>query len=165
MKVDNHLLNDLKPLTDTDEVGVILDTMEELKFSHLAVVNQERIYLGVVCEDDLLEVSEETDPLGKHSHLIKSYSITQEANLFDAIKIIGEGNLSLLPVINDGKKYVGYLSTTEVMQDLGRELTFSEPGGVIVLRVPVRDYQLAQIAQIVESEGCADYRLSSSQLI
>ncbi len=152
MKVDNHLLNDLKPLADTDQVGVILDTMEELKFSHLPVVDQDRIYLGVVCEDDLLEVSEEGDTLGKHSHLLKSFSVDQKANLFDAIKIIGEGNLSLLPVVNEDKRYVGYLSTSEVIQDLGRDLTFSADGGVIVLKVPVRDYQLTQIAQIVESE-------------
>ncbi len=152
MKVDNHLLNDLKPLADTDQVGVILDAMEELKFSHLPVVDQDRIYLGVVCEDDLLEVSEDGDTLGKHSHLLKSYSVARESNLFDAIKIIGEGNLSLLPVINQDKKYIGYLSTAEVLQDLGRDLTFSEAGGVIVLKIPVRDYQLTQIAQIVESE-------------
>lgn len=152
MKVDNHLLNDLTPLADTDQVGVILDTMEELKFSHLPVVDQDRIYLGVVCEDDLLEVSEESDALGKHTHLLKSFSIERNSNLFEAIKIIGEGNLSLLPVVGTDNKYIGYLSTTEVIQDLGRDLTFSESGGVIVLKVPVRDYQLAQIAQIVESE-------------
>ena len=152
MKVDNHLLNDLKPLADTDQVGEILDAMEELKFSHLPVVDQDRIYLGVVCEDDLLEVSEESDVLGKHSHLLKSYSVARASNLYEAIKIIGEGNLSLLPVISDEKKYVGYLSANEVVQDLGRDLTFSETGGVIVLKVPVRDYQLTQISQIVESE-------------
>lgn len=152
MKVDNHLLNDLKPLADTDQVGVILDTMEELKFSHLPVVDQERIYLGVVCEDDLLEVSEESDTLGKHSHLLKPYYVARKASLFDAIKIIGEGNLSLLPVVNEDNKYVGYLSTNEVIQDLGRDQTFSAEGGVLILKVSVRDYQLTQIAQIVESE-------------
>ena len=165
MKVNNHLLNDLKPLINTDQVGVVLDTMEELKFSHLPVVDQDRIYMGVICEDDLLEVSDETDTLARHSHLLRSYFITQEANLFDAIKLIGEGNLSLLPVVADDKKYIGYLSTTEIIQDFGRELTFSEPGGMIILKVPVRDYQLTQIAQIVESEDARiiGLHLSSSQ--
>lgn len=165
MKVNNHLLNDLKPLINTDQVGVVLDTMEELKFSHLPVVDQDRIYMGVICEDDLLEVSDETDTLARHSHLLRSYFITQEGNLFDAIKLIGDGNLSLLPVVADDKKYIGYLSTTEIIQDFGRELTFSEPGGMIILKVPVRDYQLTQIAQIVESEDARiiGLHLSSSQ--
>ncbi len=152
MKVEKHLLNDVKPLHPADEVGVILDTMEELKFSHLPVVDEEKLYLGLICEDDLLEVSEEADPLSKHFRFLKSYSITEESNMFDAVRLIGEGNLSLLPVIDEAGLYKGYISAVELLQDVGRELTFSEPGGVIVLNVQVRDYQLAQIAQIVESE-------------
>lgn len=152
MKVDKHLLNDLKPLQPTDRVGDILDVMEELKFSHLPVVDEEKIYLGIICEDDLLEVSDENEELKKNLRLLKAYSASTNSNMFDAVRIIGEGNLSLLPVVNEENRYVGYISATELMQDVGRELTFSEPGGVLVLRVAVRDYQLGQIAQIVESE-------------
>ena len=66
MKVEKHLLNDLKPLYQDEKVGDILDIMEELKFSHLPVVDEERLYLGMICEDDLLEVSEEAEPISKH---------------------------------------------------------------------------------------------------
>lgn len=152
MKVEKHILNDLKPLNHTDEVGSILDTMEELKFSHLPVVDEDRLYLGVICEDDLLEVSEESDPLNKHIRMLKSYSIKLSGHMFDAIRIIGEGNLSLLPVVDDENHYKGYISAVELMQDVGRQLTFSGPGAVLVIKIQTRDYQLAQIAQIVESE-------------
>lgn len=152
MKVEKHLLNDLKPLYQDEKVGDILDIMEELKFSHLPVVDEERLYLGMICEDDLLEVSEETDPISKHFRLLKPFSITSEDNMFDAIRVIGEGNLSLLPVVDEENHYLGYISAVELLQDIGREITFTEPGGVVVLKVAVRDYQLAQIVQIVESE-------------
>lgn len=161
MKVENHLLNDLKPLNNTDQVRDILDAMEELKFSHLPVVDEDKVFLGVVCEDDLLEVSEETDNLKKHFHLLKSHSVSTGASIFDAIRVIGLANLSLVPVINDAKQYLGYLSAVELMQDFGRMLTFSEPGGILVLKIPVRDYQLGQITQIVESE---DARIIGLQL-
>ena len=72
--------------------------------------------------------------------------------MFDAIRIIGEGNLSLLPVVDEENHYLGYISAVELLQDIGREITFTEPGSVVVLKVAVRDYQLAQIVQIVESE-------------
>lgn len=152
MKVEKHLLNDLQPLRQSEKVVDILDTMEELKFSHLPVVDDDRLYLGVVCEDDLLEVGNEEDSLSKHTRLLKAYSISINADMFEAIRLIGEGNLSLLPVVDDANMYRGYISAAELLQDVGRELTFKEPGGVLVLRVPVRDYQLGQIAQIVESE-------------
>lgn len=152
MKVEKHLLNDLKPLNQNEKVVDILDAMEELKFTHLPVVDDERLYLGVICEDDLLEVSNEEDVLTKHLRLLKAYRIGVDADMFEAIRVIGEGNLSLLPVVDADNNYRGYISTSELLQDVGRELTFKEPGGVLVLSVPVRDYQLTQIAQIVESE-------------
>ena len=152
MKVEKHLLNDLKPLNQNEKVVDVLDTMEELKFSHLPVVDDERLYLGVICEDDLLEVSNEDDTLVKHLRLLKAYRISSDADMFESIRIIGEGNLSLLPVVDAKNHYRGYISTAELLQDVGRELTFKEPGGVLVLSIPVRDYQLTQIAQIVESE-------------
>lgn len=152
MKVEKHLLNDVKPLNQKEKVVDILDAMEELKFSHLPVVDDERLYLGVICEDDLLEVSNEEDSLTKHLRLLKAYYVKSDADMFEAIRIIGEGNLSLLPVVDEKNIYRGYISTSELLQDVGRELTFKEPGGVLVLSIPVRDYQLTQIAQIVESE-------------
>ncbi|WP_417612546.1 CBS domain-containing protein [Owenweeksia hongkongensis] len=152
MKVEKHLLNDLKPLNQSEKVVDILDAMEELKFSHLPVVDDERLYLGVICEDDLLEVSNEDDILTKHLRLLKAYRVSSDADMFEAIRIIGEGNLSLLPVVDAKNHYRGYIATSELLQDVGRELTFKEPGGVLVLSIPVRDYQLTQIAQIVESE-------------
>lgn len=152
MKVEKHLLNDLKPLNHKEKVVDILDAMEELKFSHLPVIDDERLYLGIICEDDLLEVINEDDELSKHMRFLKPYNVNMSADMFEAIRVIGEGNLSLLPVVDNEGKYRGYISSSELLQDMGRELTFKEPGGVLVLSIPVRDYQLAQIAQIVESE-------------
>lgn len=152
MRVSRHLLNDLKPLTGNETIGEILDIMEELKYAHLPVVDNEKLYLGVLCEDDLLEVSEENQRLSDHMRLLKAYSINEGSDIFDAIKTIGEGNLTLLPVIGEKGVYVGYISAVELLQDLGRSLTFSEPGSVVVLRLSSRDYQLAQVAQIVESD-------------
>ena len=48
--------------------------------------------------------------------------------------------------------YRGYIPAVDILQDMGREMTFAEPGSIMILRIPSRDYHLAQIAQIVESE-------------
>ena len=152
MKVTTHMLNDLKPFGKSEKVSDMLDIMEELKYSHLPVVEGDREYLGLICEDDLLEIENDQDPISRYQRLLKAYSIPESGNMFEALKIIGEGNLSLLPVVSVENKYCGYISAVELLQDIGRELTFVEPGSVLVLRVPSRDYQLGQIAQIVESE-------------
>ncbi len=151
MRIENHLLNDIKPLKPEDVVGEVLDVMEELKYSHLPVVDEERLFLGLVCEDDLLEF-EEDSKLSRHQHILKPFSIALSSHVFEALRIFGEGNLSLLPVVDATNKYCGYMSATELLQDIGRQLSFVEAGSAIVLKMAVRDYHLAQVAQIVESE-------------
>lgn len=151
MKVTKHLLNDIKPLHQSEKVSDILDVMEELKYSHLPVVDDDKIYLGLVCEDDLLEINED-DLLKKHFRMMSAFSVAENEEVLRAISIIGKENLSLLPVVNKDNKYLGYISAAELLQDLGRQISFSEPGSVVVLRMPSRDYHLAQIAQIVESD-------------
>lgn len=145
------MVNDIKPLLNSEKVGDILDIMEELKYTHLPVVDQDRNYLGLLCEDDLLELDEE-DRIQKHQRCLKPFAIAANSHLFEAVKSMGEGQLSLLPVVNTEGGYLGYVPAVELLQDLGRELSFNERGSVIVLKMDVRDYHLAQVSQIVESE-------------
>ncbi|MGB0176742.1 MAG: CBS domain-containing protein [Owenweeksia sp.] len=152
MNVAKHLLNDIKPLQSTEVVKDILDLMEELKFTHLPVVEASNNYLGLIDEDDLLELEDDTSLLQAHQRLLKPYSIPLEADVFKAIQVIGTGQLSMLPVVNGSGEYKGYVCTRELLQDLGRQITFRESGSTLVIEIPTRDYQLSQIAHIVESE-------------
>ena len=151
MKVEEHILNDIKALDIQAVVGATLSLMEELKFCHLPVLHEGK-YVGLISEDELLDVQNEEDKLEKHLHVLKPYSILFTDHLFNAMRVIGEGNLSLLPVLDGNGKYCGYLSPVEITQDFGRQLTFSEAGSLVVLNVGVRDYLLSQITQIVESD-------------
>lgn len=152
MKVSDHMLNDIKPFALSETVGSLLDVMEELKYSHLPLVDEHRNYLGLICEDDLLEIENDQQKIGDNLRLVKPFSIVETSNLFNAIRMIGEGNLSLLPVVSEENVYKGYILAVDILQDMGREMTFAEPGSIMILRIPSRDYHLAQIAQIVESE-------------
>lgn len=151
MRVGDHILNDYKPLAPEERVQDVLDAMEELKCSHLPVL-EEGQYLGLISEDDLLDIENTDDSIGQHRKVLKPYQVGENNNIYEALRVIGEGNLSCLPVLNKEGGYVGYLSPQELTWDLGRQLTYAELGGVVVLRVPVRDYHISQIAQIVESE-------------
>lgn len=151
MRAEDHILNDIKPLSITEKVASILDLMEELKFCHLPVLDQGK-YVGLIGEDDLLDIQEEDDTLDKHLKVLKPYRLRADDHLFNAMHVIGEGNLSLLPVVREEQQYIGFLSPLEMVQDLGRQLTFQEPGALIVLRTATLDYHLSQLTQIVESE-------------
>jgi acetoin utilization protein AcuB len=151
MKVANHILNDFKPLGTEEKVAEVLQGMEELKCSHLPVIADGQ-YLGLISEDDLHDIENEEDRLEDHLKVIKPYRVAADTHIYEAIRIIGEGNLTCLPVLDDQQQYIGYLSPQELMWDLGRHVSYAERGGVVVLQVPTRDYQISQISQIVESE-------------
>lgn len=151
MKVSEHLLNDIKPLQLSLNVGAALELMMDLRLSHLPVVHDNK-YVGLLSEDDLLEIEVAGDSLERHQKLLKPYGLREDDHLFDAVRVLGEGQLSLLPVISAEGRYVGYIAPLDLLHDMGRELTFGELGSLIVLRVSVRDYHLSQLAQIVESE-------------
>lgn len=152
MNVTQHISNDVKPLHLTDVVKDVLDLMEELKFSHLPVVEDNCLYLGVISEDDLLEIEDDNSNLSTGVRFLKPYSIIETSHIFEVIKVAGMAQLSLLPITDKEGMYKGYISPLELVQDLGQQLSYKEEGGVLVLQVPVIDYQLSQVVQIVESE-------------
>ena len=151
MQIISHISNDLKPLGTEATVADILDMMEELKYCHLPVLHEGK-YVGLVGEDDLMDVQNQEDKLERHLQILKPYSVLENDHLLQAIQIIAEGKLTILPVLNQESKYVGYINPLEIIQDLGRDLTYAERGSVLVLQVHMRDYHLSQLAQIVESE-------------
>ena len=152
MKVSTHMLNDVKPFALSETVANLLDVMEELKYAHLPLADEMRNYVGLVGEDDLLEIQDENQKVGDTMRIVRPYSVLESSSMFNAIRIIGEGNLTLLPVVSEENIYKGYIAAADIVQDLGRELTFAEPGSILILRIPARDYHLSQISQIVESE-------------
>jgi acetoin utilization protein AcuB len=162
MRVDEHILNDFNALDITERVADLLLSMEELKISHLPIMHEGQ-YLGLISEDDLLDVENTDDNLEKHLKFLKPYSISAEDHLYAAIKIISEGNLSCLPVLDEEKRYIGYLSPQELIFNLGRQVSYKESGSVIVVRVAIRDYYISKISQIVESEDALILGLQLSQ--
>ncbi|MGK0407485.1 MAG: putative transcriptional regulator [Roseivirga sp.] len=152
MRVDEHILNDFSALGITERVADLLSNMGELKISHMPIIHEGQ-YLGLISEEDLLDVENTDDNLEKHLKVLKPYSIRAEDHLYAAIKTMAEGNLSCLPVLNEEKKYIGYLSPQELIFDLGRQLSYNELGSVIVLRIAIHDYYISKISQIIESEG------------
>lgn len=161
MRVSEYILNDIKPVSPDFPIERIIEQMGELRMAHLPVV-QDGQFQGIVAEDDLLDIDDPKVPLSHHPHLLKAYSLSHTDHLYNAMRVIGDANLSLLPVLGDKEQYIGYLSPVEMLQDMGRQLTYNEQGSVIVLRVPVRDYHISQLAQIVESE---DARIIGLQLL
>ena len=61
--------------------------------------------------------------------------------------------LSLIPVLNLKKQYIGVISLPDLLHYFAELSALKNPGGIIVLELIENDYSLAHIAQIVEENG------------
>ncbi len=143
------LRNDITPLKPEDKVFMAHEVMDEYKVTHLPVIENDD-YLGLVSEGDLLDAPDEN--LNVHdgsSRLVRAF-ISADKHLFDAIDVFHENRLSMLPVLDTDEQYMGYLHPQDIVVNMGSMLSTKIPGAIVVLEVNQHDYQMSQIAQIVE---------------
>lgn len=150
LDLQSYLQNDIKPLQLQETVQEALATMEELGFKELPV-EEAGEYLGLVQEDTLYDADNQDGSLLDLKQFLKSASILPSAHLFEAIRLCSVHGIAVLPVVEE-QHYKGYLSLIDLVQDMGGQISFSDPGGLLVLQMSLQDYSHVQIAQIVESE-------------
>jgi len=148
-----ELINDLiPPLTVSDSGLKALNWMQEFKLEHLPLMNGLE-YLGLVTEDDILKVGSLEQPLGNEPlHLIKS-SVKPGQPLIDVVKLISRQKLSMVAVLDDQQHYLGAITLADIIKHYAETGIFEDAHGVIVLEMNPKNYSMAEVASIVESEN------------
>lgn len=143
------LRTDLKPVTLEDTVATVLEVMDEYKVLHLPVVSTDQ-YLGLISEDILLDAASDELLIQEFSNVLPRAFVGADKHLFDAINLFNEFGVSLLPVLDEDEHYMGYVHPQDIVTMMGGMLSSKIPGAILVLEVNQSDYQMSQIAQIVE---------------
>lgn len=152
------ITEEIPPLRHTDTGETALQWMEEFKVSHLPVLKGKN-FVGVVSESDILDRIDVKETLDKlFEHLPRPY-VLSGAHVYEVLYTIAKQNLTIVPVLDNKENYLGCTSIFHLMQLIANTGSITEQGGIIVLEINNRDYSLAQIAQIVESN---DARILSS---
>lgn len=159
MRAKDIMVHDFNTVTASDKVDTVLMWMEEWKLAHLPQVERGELQ-GLVFEEDLLSANPD-ETIGDVKAIRPIAYVKENQHYYDVIKLLAETGLTLVPVINDQKTYLGGISLREVIKAIGGTATMSEPGAVIVIEVRQRDYSLMQIANIVEGN---DSKILSSYI-
>jgi len=144
--------NSIPPLRTTDTVHTALDRMIEFKLSHLPVINDSQ-YLGVVAEDELLQVRNVEEPIGALSLTILNAFVFQDVHVYDVIRVFHQLQLSVVPVLDYKNNYLGAISIHNLLDYTSEIYAVKEPGGIIVLEISNRNNSLSHMAQIVEADN------------
>ncbi len=150
MIVRNLIQDGVVPLDKNDTCRDALEYMEDLCVAHLPLVENKKL-LALVSNFDIYSSSDMDKKLGDLNLTSQSF-VYDYQHVFDALRLIGQLNLTLLPVLDEFDNYVGTVSQQKIVQYFTDAYAVTEPGGVIVLEMSVNDYVLSEIARIVESD-------------
>jgi acetoin utilization protein AcuB len=151
MLTQDLISENIPPIKLSDTGTKALKWMDEFKVAHLPVVDHGK-YLGLVSDADIMDLNQPDKELaGQEEELeLDTISISENQHIYDAIRLMNENRLSIIPVLNAEGTYLGSISMTNLLDKIGSFSSITEPGSVLVLEVNHSDYSLSQIAQIVE---------------
>jgi acetoin utilization protein AcuB len=163
MKAIELITEEIPPLVHTDTGDKALRWMDEFKVSHLPVLKNGN-FVGVISESDILDKMDLDETLDKlFDHLPRPF-VFDNVHLYEALAIISELKLSVLPILDKTEKYLGCTSIHHLITLIANTGCIKERGGIIILEMNQIDYSMSQIAQIVESNNAkilSSYVMSS----
>lgn len=163
MIAEQLVSNEIIPLRTSDSGEEALGMMSEFYVRHLPIVNNSEL-LGLVSEDDILNF-DANEPVGSYSLSITRPYVRASDHLYEVMRILSASQLTLVPVIDEDNNYIGVITQEDLLRKFASTMAFTESGSIIVLDVHRRDYSLAEIARIVESENAIILNTSVSMEI
>lgn len=144
------LLSDVVPALRTSDTGLrALSWMEIFRISHLPIVNNQE-FLGLISDTDIYDLNMADEPIGNHKLSLFSPYVVNDQHIYDVMKLMAENRLTVVPVLNEKKEYLGLITMNELLYHFTEMSALKDPGGLIVLELNQNDYSLTHIAQIVE---------------
>ena len=148
-----QLISDvILPLRTSDSVQKVVDRMSEFRVNHLPIVNDEQI-LGLISEYDLFEVTDYSIEIGGLCLSLHNYYVFDFQHIYDVIKLFYDQKLSVIPVVDHSKNYLGLISINSMIEYFATITSVKEPGAILILEIDNRNNSLSHIAQIVESDN------------
>lgn len=152
MQASNLISSSLITLHPDDDGLRAISLMEELRVNHLPVVRN-GFYLGILSEKEILNWDNEEEFIEEHLEEITAPSVISTQHLFDIIEELEKFSLTVIPVLDEEKHYLGSITNRKLLYTIAKSTSIQSNGGVIVLRMNQNDYQMSEIARIVEDNN------------
>jgi CBS domain-containing protein len=152
MQASDLISQSLTSLHPDDDGLRAISLMEELRVNHLPVVRN-GFYLGILSEKEILNWDNEEESIEEHLEEITAPSVIGTQHLFDIIEELEKFSLTVIPVLDEEKHYLGSITNRKLLYTIAKSTSIQSNGGVIVLRMNQNDYQMSEIARIVEDNN------------
>lgn len=147
MFAEKFISENLPCLTPHSTPEYALEQMEKFNVRHLPVVENGQ-FLGLYT---VKEAEGETPARGVFMKDSEGFYLLGSQHVFDAVQLVVDNNLTVAPVLNEKKEYLGCITPNEMAHCFAEVVAVEENGAFVILDVERYNYSLSQIASIVES--------------
>ena len=153
--------NNIPRLQLQDSVGKALQLINDFRVTHLPVVADSK-YLGMVSEEDLLDVEEEKMPIELMQEAFTNPSVFENEHFLNAVNCSNQFDTTVVPVISQAKDFLGVITTSDLLKALGNFAGTNEIGGIIILEIERTSFAISEISRIVESNDATILHLNTT---
>jgi len=146
------LLIDVPILTESTQIGDVIVFLDQHDYSHLAIVDQNNVWIGTIATDFLYEI-DETEKIEKLLYHVESFFVYETDDLAKITDTFILNKSNLLPVLNQNGELKGMLSKTILTGYLAQSTFLTERGLTLIIEKEAVSCSFATIAQIVESNN------------
>jgi CBS domain-containing protein len=143
-----------------DPVSQALDLMADFHVTHLPVVVEDKL-AGLVSEDDLLNVEDDSIKLSQLQGSFSKTAAHADAFFFEAIQMVNEAALTVVPVIAGEGEYIGSIIATDLLKQLSKTGGVADNGGIIVLEMEKVSFSFSEISKLIETNDAQITQLNT----
>lgn len=144
-----------------DSVSKALQLVNDYRVTHLPVVQEEK-YLGLVSEEDLLDMDDDRAPIEVMQESFIYAAVTENEHFLNAVNCCNQFDTTVVPVINEEKELLGVITTPDLLKALGNFAGTNEIGGIVVLEMERSQFAISEISRIVESNDAHILHLNTT---
>lgn len=148
-----HAINtEIEPLFAHNSVAESIEKMNKLEVGEFSVVDETtRKLIGQLTLNQLN--AEDPDKKISQLKLEEPVKIYFGQHIFEAMRLMLQYEMRMLPVVDKEQTVMGFLGKTKVLESLTQMLNLAEFGSVITIELAQRSLTLSEIVQLIESEG------------
>lgn len=149
MNTQQYIINDISPFDLTTKVSEVQNAFNQLTYTHIPVT-KDGVFEGAISENDI-HCYDADKTLEAYQYSLEKFHVKQHTNWLDILEAFALNNSTIMPVLTDSYKYLGYYELSDIMNIFNDTPFLGEAGGIIVIEKGTTDYSFSEISQIIES--------------
>lgn len=159
--LNKEIISDTIPFLQLhDSVARAQDFMTDFHIAHLPVVEGNKL-VGLVSEDSLLNAPDDNTLLSQLQHEFSKIAVRGATHFVEAIQFVNEFNLTVIPVVDKESEYLGAITATDLLKQLGKITGANDPGAIIVLEMDKVNFSFSEISKLVETNDAQITQLNT----